>query len=501
MTLKDFSQRYLYITDQDLYYDHKRSRKVSAKHVFSHALKLVGTENEPEATRIMASMELAGLPWAEFRPKKAGAKEGTYNLLNDCYATLAPHLAYYRYFDGTSMVLYTKSAKGEVSYSGPCTEDQFRTLISGNKKVTELLQGHFESDLELRAKLTFLDFIREIFRRLEFDPDKVLEEQPALVSWSATTPAFKVLDPAILQPGPIPTWTQFLDRIDYPETFKAYIWSVFEPTNFGRQALWIQGEGTDGKSTVLRVLSHFMGTKHTMTIGIGSYDSDFFFGQCFGKRLAIYSDCKNLQVLRKERIKSVLGKDVVSINNKYEKAFSAQVYCKLLIGSNWMPQINYNDASERTRLLLTQMDKYADIDGSGDFEGGLESEIGAFLYECKKSYADQCPKGMNLKVPEEMQRTIRTMCNAMDSILLEQFIEERLQFQPNYKVRKSDLHNSMREYFMNNHATRESGFSFNDLVRMLTQKGISPSQDPKEGGILMGVQLKFKELVPATKPK
>lgn len=492
MTVKEFSQRFLYLTDGETYYDKHRKQYVSYEEMLKKALRLLGSVNEGDARSLLDSIESAGLSSSEFRPKKASTKVNVKAALNDAYKVLVPYLPYYRYSDGTSMVLYTKAASGEVSYSGPCSEDQFRMLVSSNKKVTEELHAYFEEDAELQSKLSFIDFLREIFRRLEFDPDKVLEEQPALVSWSPDVPAFKVLNPAILAPGSTPTWAQFLDRIDYPETFKAYIWSIFEPTNFGRQALWIQGEGNDGKSTVLRVLSHFMGTKHTMTVGIGSYDSDFFFGQCFGKRLAVYSDCKNLQVLRKERIKSVLGKDVVSINNKYEKAFSAQVYCKLLVGSNWMPQINYNDASERTRLLLTQMDKYADVDGSLDFESGLTEEMGAFLYECKASYQIQCPKGMNLKVPEEMQRTIKTMCNAMDSILLEQFIDEQLQFGATNKVRKSDLHSSMRSYFMDNYATKESGFSFNDLLRMLVQRGVSPSQEPEEAGTLVGVQLKFK---------
>lgn len=488
MDLKSFTSRYVYITDKASYYDRHRKQYVAGDAMMAKVLRLVGSTNEKEAATFLDSIKEAGLPLDEFRPAKDGAKASFQALLDELYETLSPKLPYYKHFDGLTTVLYTKSESNEVSYSGSCDEDQFKVLVSASAQVTRSLREVFNGEPEVRSKLGFVDFVREVYKRFEFDSEKTLDKPPALLSWSASEPAFRVLDPAILQPGSTATWEEFLNRMDYPETFKAYIWSIFEPANFGRQAMWIQGEGNDGKSTVLRVLSNFLGNKHTMTIGIGSYDSDFFFGQCFGKRLAIYSDCKNLQVLRKERIKSVLGKDIVSINNKYEKAFSAQVYCKLLVGSNWLPQINYSDSSERTRLLLVRMDKYSEVDGSGDFEDNLMTEVGAFLYSCRESYAQQCPKGVNLKVPAEMTNTIKTLCNAMDSILLEQFVAERLQFGDGLKVRQSDLFSKMKEYFMDHSATKESGFSFNDLLRLLSQKGIVPHA--QETNVLVGVALK-----------
>jgi hypothetical protein len=336
-----------------------------------------------------------------------------------------------------------------------------------------------------------------MYLRFELDPTRLIQKQPELLSWGEE-PAYKVLDRSIIEQGEHPTWDEFIERIDYPETFKAYIWSIFEPRNFGRQALWIRGDGNDGKSTAINAVASFFGRSHVLSIGLGSYDRDFFFGEAFGKRLAIYMDCKNQSVLRRERIKSLLGKDTVSINQKYEKAFSAQIYSKLIVASNWPPQINYLDDSERTRLLYLQVGSYDNEFGDPDFQLKLEQEIPQFLYTCRDSYENECPNGMSLRVPKDMQKNIKMYCQASDANLMEEFINTKLEFNSKYYMPNIEMRKELMEFYSKNWETKQASYAFEDLMRLLTKRGIKAGRPAKRlyterPRSLIGVRIKGTE--------
>ncbi len=492
MNYDSFIKRYVYLSDIEEYRDLKKRVSVDESGMVAKIRYYLKDDfTLLKANSILESIRMVPRTSDEFNASKGlTARQQIEKAKHDCYAALKIPLK--RYTDGVTSILYEVTENATISYVGTTKDETFIQYVNTRKAVLAQFVGTFEetdAGLIVGSKLNFPGFVKEMYNRFVFDPETMLDKEPALVAWDKG-PAFRVLNSAqLIENGPTPTWDEFLLRLEPAETFKAYVWSVFEPKNFGRQAMWLQGEGGDGKSTVLRAIANFMGTQHTLTIGIGSYDKDFFFGECFGKRLAIYPDCKNLQVLRKERIKQLLGRDIVPINNKYEKVFSAQVYSKLFVASNWMPQINYQDDSERTRLLLCKVKTFGDEMGDPDFQFKLESEMWAFLSKCRESYKRECPNGMSLRVPAEMKSLIKTQCSALDSDLLEEFINMRLEFGPGKKVSKTVLHLELKTFFSAHYATQMGGFSFNDLLRLLSKRGV-PMEENQTGNLFIGVGLK-----------
>jgi hypothetical protein len=165
------------------------------------------------------------------------------------------------------------------------------------------------------------------------------------------------------------------------------------------------------------------------------------------------------------------------------------LYSKLLVASNFFPQINYNDDSERTRLLLLKVKRFADEFGDPDFQENLVRELPNFLHHCQAFYETECPNGMALKVPAGMASDIKTLCSATDSDLLEQFIEERLQFDPKFYARKTEVRLALREYFSRNSALQESGFSEQDLARLLIRRGVTMQNLPGKGRCYIGLRI------------
>jgi Family of unknown function (DUF5906) len=481
----DFCKRYIYIIDEDCFYDTKRKQNVEHSVMGQRAAKISAPE---KISGLIESIKMSGVTRDNLRI----AKPSIHAVIDAAYQNLKPHLAFRTTFVRNIPLMYLIKDSGECTFAGSLDTDNFLAQISNHKPLLEAISDEYYNSTVISSKMDLTSFVGALFRRFQLDSETRLAEEPQLISWSKDEPAFRVLDPSVLQADDHPNWDSFLERVEHPETFKAYVWSIFEPKNKGRQALWIRGEGMDGKSSAVNAIASFLGRAHVLSIGVKSYESDFFFGAAFAKRLAIYMDCNNLQVLRKERIKSLLGGDTVDINNKYEKTFSAKIHSKLIVLSNFPPHINYNDNSERTRLLYTTVRTYKDQYGDPNFESNLLAELPAFLVTCREAYELECPTGAELKVPLSMQETIRIHCSALDSDLVEEFITERLEFGPQFFVRKTELSNALKEYFSKNWATQMSGFSFENLVRILQQNDIKEGkagQDFKSRAYL-GVRLK-----------
>lgn len=471
MTLQEVLKFYIYLTDLKTFYHVPQKRTVTETAVMR---QLMGVPlDATKAADVLQSMKEAGQTKAELKAASKEAKPKVTSLVAESYDRVKANLPMLRLSSKGINILFQVDESSQVTQCGELDKDKFINIIVASPKAYEATKSEFQDGTNSAhyGGLTHKSFCEALYDNFLMDPEKVLTAEPALISWSAETPAYRVLNPSILVPGPTPNWDSFLARMDFPETFKAYIWSAFEPRNTGRQALWIRGEGSDGKSSAINSIVAFLGRAYVLSIGKGSYDKDFFFGSAFGKRLAVYMDCKNTYILKAERIKSLLGRDTVNINQKHEREFSAQVYSKLIVASNFHPRINYNDNSERTRLLLCEVATFKDEFGDPDFEFNLERELPAFLLACKKSYEEQCPNNVNLRVPKTMVHKIKASCASKESEIMERFIEERLEFGDGLKVRKIELHNELTEYLQKMGVRDNSGYIEDDFARLLGVKG------------------------------
>jgi hypothetical protein len=468
-SLSDFLKQYKWLTDEACYYNSFRQSPVAPATILEKLIKLGNPESK--ATEIMGTMKETGITKAQLKKPKANAQV----FVTQSYEVLKPFLGLLREAKAGSDKLYAANELNQVTLCGDCEMDKFRSLIVASPKADKAVKLEFEEGQHAttyQTKFTHKTFVDSLYNCFIMDSSNLLHTPPAAISWSPLEPAFRVLDPAILKHGDTPNWDSFLSRMDYPEIFKAYVWSIFEPRNTGRQALWLKGEGSDGKSSAINALSAFLGRDYVLSISKGTYDETFFFGQAFGKRMAVYMDCKNTYILKSEKIKSLLGRDTVLINKKNQTEFSAQVYSKLLVASNFFPKINYNDNSERSRLLLCEVATFQDEFGDPDFEYNLEKEVPAFLLQCKEAYIAHCPNNVNLRVPKSMVHKIKAVCAAKESEIMMRFVDLFLDFSPKAKLLKIDVHEALAGYLGKYGIRQNASFLEEDFSRLLATKGI-----------------------------
>ena len=324
-------------------------------------------------------------------------------------------------------------------------------------------------------------WIRDTFFRLK--------ETPCEISGDATIPTFLYWDSSLVRQGKHPSWDDWMECFpEYgKEIFRAWIASIFDPQNKGRQCMWIQDQGYTGKSSMIRALTRFMGKRSVAAVSKDSMHNQFGYSTVYGRRLVVYGDNKNPKLLHDSKIHSILGGDIVPIERKNVATFSAPVHSKILIGSNTPPEVDLGARSEVTRLLYIPlqeppervMARYCKTDEQGHvirqkdgtpiFLGGnledkLFSEIPAFLYQCQQDYKRLCPNRMDIVVSEKMWDVLNSRCPSPEHLGIEKFVMSELSFGPGKTADPSDMMAAFQEF---NKMNRATSFDFSRLKTYL----------------------------------
>jgi hypothetical protein len=472
-------EQIVYITDRDMYASTKKLQLMS----YDKALILLGRSDK--AAEYLDACRGSGYTYAEYE-RSVGASKPSH-----VYNAVKADLPF----------MWKASMRGELTlYSTNEDKELFPILPS-----VDGLRNSVKADLELYKKmhaylmhpdvvqynpnLEFDKFIDILYAQLIQDIDKRVPcDEIPLVSWNAEEHAFRKFNPAMVQEGLTPAWDMFLERLDYPEVFLAWTWSIFDPENEGRQALWIFGEGFDGKSTAIRAISTIFGTRQTFAVTHGTYRSNWFFSEAYGKKLAVYSDCKNTRLISEARIHQLLGGDQVAVEFKGENSFMARVYSKLLIGSNFTPDVDFSKNSEATRLLYLEIKPLKNKESNTYYEKQLVEEAPAFLFKCRQMYDKYYPvfqaqdgkqyRSNELRPTDEHLESMKSSCSSKETIIVERFMAEELEFGNSKKhvLKIEDLNVALKDFLGRFYAQDKISFSLNDLVLRFRKMGLYKKQ-------------------------
>jgi hypothetical protein len=316
-----------------------------------------------------------------------------------------------------------------------------------------------------------------------------LDKRPVSISVNPKEPTFFFFDDKTLVEGEHPSWDDWLlcMPIYARDVFKAWLYSVFDPENKGRQCVWLHDRGYSGKSSVIRAISEFLENKCVGAISHGSLSNQFGYSSVYGKRLVVYGDNKNPKLIHQEKVHSILGGDLVQVERKNADPFSAVTYAKMLITANIPPELELSARNELTRLIyirlqdppLRVMKKYCKLDENGDIEyqeggvvpkfvGGkldeeLQAELPQFLSSCKTLYEEHCPNHQDIPLTDGLFREMSLWCASPEHLLVEQFVEENLELAVEDQCRKTELSAS----FIRFKKGKTNSFDFPRLISYL----------------------------------
>lgn len=116
--------------------------------------------------------------------------------------------------------------------------------------------------------------------------------------------------------------------------------------------LLLVGEGRNGKSTVLRILSELMGEGNCSNVLLQQLSDRFSLSALVGKMANIAPDISAKDVLDTSILKALTGHDRIPIEQKFMAAYFAVLYTKLIFSANKLPRINDDSLGLYDRILL-----------------------------------------------------------------------------------------------------------------------------------------------------
>ncbi len=180
--------------------------------------------------------------------------------------------------------------------------------------------------------------------------------------------------------GASPTWDIFIANCgDNGEALMAFIWSLLTIGDKGQQYLFIKGNGRDGKGSLIRWLNKLFNND---LVALSASDS-YWPAMCVGKRLGVFNDINNTAIIMSSYFKQITGGDKVSIQQKYEKSFAANLETKLILTTNLSINITGSNADRRRAILVEVKTANQHI---RNYEEKLFEETSAFLFKCKLAY-------------------------------------------------------------------------------------------------------------------
>jgi putative DNA primase/helicase len=179
------------------------------------------------------------------------------------------------------------------------------------------------------------------------------------------TPAFftyNALDFAYRSTAPEPRqWLDFLHQL-WPddEASIATLQEIFGLCLTGdtrqQKAFLIVGPKRSGKGTIARVLTRLVGLDNTTAPTLAGLGTPFGLAPLIGKRLAIISDARlggrADQAAIAERLLSITGEDMLTIDRKHRSAWNGQLQARFLVLSNELPRLADVSGALASRFIV-----------------------------------------------------------------------------------------------------------------------------------------------------
>lgn len=291
--------------------------------------------------------------------------------------------------------------------------------LKASKIMCDVIYGILDEMQELGLQATIDDVVEQILHHVlsSREAEDFVVETLSTLSTDPSVWSTSYLDIAQIDHGD-PTrlgpWESFRAAIDDDEgweLFCAWVWGIFDAqcVDKNRQALWLWGQGYDGKSAVSRVIQYIISGIYGSTYGSAAMMSDqleaqFWASAIYGKSLAVLCEVTDPNFFGgriKGKLHTWLGGDPAPIEDKGKGVFASVLHARCLIHANVQPTYDAGHINALTRIIPVQIKrshfKGLDYTGTDFAKSTWEEDLFAsrfdFLAWCricyKRRYTDQ----------------------------------------------------------------------------------------------------------------
>lgn len=357
----------------------------------------------------------------------------------------------------------TKNTKGEILSS-------IRDMTHQREDV--LTPAHF---INLKNKV--YDIKNKIL--LDHSPDyKFFHKIPVDFDADATCPAIQKFFQETLQAKDIPVMEEWFGFCLYRNYFI-------------KKAMIFVGEKDTGKSTLLNLLTHFIGKENTSGISLQRLSSDrFAAGEFHRKNANIFDELSADDITHNGAFKMATGNGFITGEHKFSDHFKFVNYAKLIFACNEIPSVKEtNDEAYFIRWLMVkfinppkEMDKFL-----LETKLAIPGELSGLLNLALRGL-DRLLTAGQFSVNEDADTIKEEMMRSGSSVSRFAYDMMENPEDPNHWIAKQDLHSAYVKYCSPLKLAPDSFKKFTDNI----QRYASFIADGKSGNVRLWRNIKLK---------
>ncbi len=186
--------------------------------------------------------------------------------------------------------------------------------------------------------------------------------------------ATQILDFPFDEKADCPDWLPFLQDVIPDPLVRTQLQQFFgycltRETRYGK-CLLLHGPGSDGKSTILKILQAMIGTHNCSAVQMGNLEDPFERATLHNKLLNIATE-EDKKAFGSAFFKAIVTGDFINASFKHKDFFTFRPYAKLAFASNFFPQVSDNTDGYYRRILGIKFTK--------QFGPGFDAEEDKYL--------------------------------------------------------------------------------------------------------------------------
>lgn len=298
--------------------------------------------------------------------------------------------------------------------TGRCVSDKVMCLIS----ILPLMVESFDNGQILNVANGLLDIITHEFK--PHDPNFVsLVQIPITYDPEATCPNWQ---------ASIRAWTEGEEEMQKSTILKQYAGYCLSSSMKHGKALFLVGDGGNGKSTYADTIAMLMGEDSTESLSLDDLGQPFGLATLIGKRLNIVEEVSS-NYMHSNILKKLVSGEVVTASIKYKSSFKFRAQAKFIFAVNTMPRVDDSSfGTERRILIVNFKNNFRDRpDTDLRFSGGkLAQELPGILNWALEGAKDLHEKGKFLETDEHREtiQEYREENSSVDGFLAECLVEK-----------------------------------------------------------------------------
>jgi P4 family phage/plasmid primase-like protien len=231
------------------------------------------------------------------------------------------------------------------------------------------------------------------------------------------------------------------------------------------KSLMLEGDGSNGKTTMIKLITHFLGEENISNVTLHSLDNDRFSMAVLHNKLAnLVPDIGSQDLTSTAHFRALTGNDPVQADRKFRSSISFVNYAKMIFGANNIPMPKDDvDAFFRRWIIISFPYKFIPERDFAAYKhrGNVklrdddmlqkilgEDEISGFLNWVLDGYKNVEEKGdfTNTRSALEVKSIWTRMSNSFAAF----FMDEMLDTDDDVVVLKSDVHRAYNSYCKDN---------------------------------------------------